>query len=255
MSALWKLKGSPAYVGRKPASPAVIALVSVLWLSCGLAQAADERMARIELAWNSGNTLAIQQDFSRTAPLSQAELAHKAEQGGTLNIAKVIRVAPTVYAVRVVIGGQQETWLFAECENSRQWCYWDTRPSKTLGSAARGQGLDIATTAIGMAAFDAVEANPLGLAILPIKIGMLAGTHNMSWDDCIQWRTAEDMLGFGPAVANILTLAGGTFPLGMLAMIVTASIRYEPALKAAMLECAEFALEDRPVKQAILDLN
>jgi hypothetical protein len=60
------------------------------------------------------------------------------------------------------------------------------------------------------------------------------------------------MFGFGPGVANLVTLAGAPFALGMVAMIATASYRYQPALKAAMFECAEFALEGQSDEQAIL---
>jgi len=210
---------------------------------------ADHRIQAIEAAWNRGDTIGVQAGWTReidaNAIGAQAQLAATAEHGGLLTVLVSDRVAPKIYAADVTLDKSREIWLWIECEKSHEWCYWGRRRSARGGSAESGQGLDVATTAMGVGLLGASEINPLGLAVLPMKLMLTLRTHTQAYSECIAWRSSLDSVGAGAGVANMVTLAAAiTNPaVSIGVMFATAYARYDYAKEDAIYECAEFALE------------
>lgn len=225
----------------------VALLLALLWTT--LAAAADPRIMAVENAWNRADTLAVQANWSRKPDPNvigaQARLAQTAEAGGLLTVYSAIRVAPRVVAADVTLDDSREIWLWIECQGSRQWCYWGRRKVGMVGAADKGQGLDIATTAVGIGMMGATEANPLGLGVLPLKVLLTTKTRSMTFSDCVSWRGGLDVMGYAPGAANIATLAVGNPALSIAVLFITAITRSNYAYDTAMYECAAYALQSR----------
>jgi hypothetical protein len=220
-----------------------VALV-VLALLTGAARADDWRIAQVAEAWNTGDSLAVQLHLLDDG--SRARIGLAAEQGGELKIMDSLEVVPGLYAASIDLNGRPEIWLFAECKapNEKFWCGWGRREPFIVGGAELGQGLDIATSAAGVGLLGAVEMNPLGLAILPLKGIATAWTRRQDYAECVAWRKNLDSLGFGAGVANIITLTAGIAnPLISLALFFIGTYsRNDAATEAAVYECAELQL-------------
>lgn len=228
---------------RRGVRGAAIPLLASLWSTLA---AAEPRIEAVERAWNRGDTLAVQSDWSRKpAPEvigAQARLAQAAEGGGLLTVHASREVAPRVVAADVTLDDAREIWLWIECEGSRQWCYWGRRQIGKMGAADKGQALDIATTTVGVGLLGAAEANPLGLGVLPAKALLTARTRSMAFADCVSWRGGLDVMGHAPGAANVTTLAAGNPALSIAVFLITAFARNPYAYDAAMYECAAYAL-------------
>lgn len=219
-------------------------ILAVSLLLSTATNAADNQMSKVESAWNSGDVMAVQQNFNRDAVGSQARFAHYAEQGGVLTIINSRTVAPKTLAAIVQLEDKREVWLFIECRGSSKWCHWDRRSTSIVGGAESGQGLDLATTAVAIEGMGFVEANPLGLGVIvPTKIGLTYGTHFMEYEDCMSWRAGLDSVGFGAGAANIATMLGGHPAAALAVLAATSFMRYDPAAETAQFECAEYALD------------
>lgn len=220
-------------------------LLAVLWTT--LAAAAEPRIMAVEHAWNRHDTLAVQSNWSRKPDPdvmgAQARLAQAAEAGGLLTVYAARRVAPRIVAADVTLDDSREIWLWIECEGSRLWCYWGRKEVAKLGAADQGQGLDIATTAVGVGMMGATEANPLGLGVLPVKALLTARTRTMAFSDCVSWRGGLDVMGYAPGAANVATLAAGNPVLSVAVFFATAIARSNYAYDTAAYECAAYSLQ------------
>lgn len=111
-------------------------------------------------------------------------------------------------------------------------------------TATAGQIADAGTTAIGLA-LGAAEANPLGLALLPIKYGAMRYADGITDPhDREEAHRALSATGWGPAVNNVCVIAvlasGGTaagcLVLGLVAGVAdwqrTAALRDRAAFDA-----------------------
>ena len=103
--------------------------------------------------------------------------------------------------------------------------------------AVAGQVADVATTAIGLAAGFS-EANPLGAAILPIKVAVHYASKDMDLRNCVETRTAMGAIGWGAAAANIAVLAGAG-PAGLILGIIVSVAVESTVRKDAPLRCQE----------------
>lgn len=233
---------APELGGRTMRSAAT--LLAMLWAT--LAAAAEPRILAVENAWNRADTLAVQANWSRRLDPgvieAQARLAQAAEAGGLLTVYAARRVAPRVVAADVTLDDSREIWLWVECEDSRQWCYWGRRKVVRVGAAEQGQGLDIATTAVGVGMMGATEANPLGLGMLPLKVMLTRRTRSMAFSDCVSWRGGLDVMGHAPGAANVATLAAANPGLSIAVFLITAIARSSYAYDTAMYECAAYTL-------------
>jgi hypothetical protein len=206
---------------------------------------ADPRIDHVQAAWNRGDIYAVQENFAGAGIASQARLAHAAEQGGTLTLGPVVKLADRFYGVLAMHNGLAETWVFVECEDSTVWCGWGSRPAAgIMGGAETGQGLDLATTAVGVGFMGATELNPLGWALFPIKMGITAWSRTADYHECVSWRSSLDSFGMGAGVANIAALiAGIANPVIPVVVALAGTLwRYEDATETAYFECAGFAL-------------
>lgn len=101
-------------------------------------------------------------------------------------------------------------------------CAEDAKADEPLNHAITGQLADVGTTAIGLAAGFA-EANPLGVALLPLKAGIVyvANQTEDPVERCEQLRTIGNA-GYAPAVANLVTIAtGATLPVSIVVLLAT----------------------------------
>lgn len=93
--------------------------------------------------------------------------------------------------------------------------------------ALTGVAADLGTTALGLS-LGAAEANPLGLALVPLKfiaiahIDQIADQHARR-EQLAQFTGAQ----FGAAAANICTLAAGTPAVGALCFVAAAAYGYQ----------------------------
>jgi hypothetical protein len=222
----------------KKVSASFFVFVFTMLVYAGLTHAADIR--QVQEAWNRGDSLGVQKGFSRApeAALSQAQAGYLAEQGGKID--RVVFLRTGVYGARL----GDKTLIFGECEDKNsEWCYFGSRVAGTLGGAEYGQLADIGTTAIGLAQSGATEANPLGLAVLPIKLGARYLSRNMEWQECTGWRASFDISGLGAGLANASTLLLGTgLPISLVVMGITSFARWDSAVEQAMFECASYKL-------------
>lgn len=215
-----------------------IAVIMLLWSAFAVA---DSRIAAIEQAWNKADHVALQAGFDDV--YHQVRFAYYSENGGVLTVINSGRVAYKTFAAVVQVEDRKEVWVFLECENSHKWCYWDHRPVAIIGGAALGQSFDLSTTAVAVG-MGFTEANPIGLGIIPAKIGLTVGSHYLQYDKCMGLRTGLDVLGYGAGMANIATMLGAA-PVGAAsALAVTVWYRYSSAVEDARFECAEYALAD-----------
>jgi hypothetical protein len=94
------------------------------------------------------------------------------------------------------------------------------------------QGADAATTAIGIYGYGATEANPLlgfvehpaGMAAFAaLKIGLPLRVHRLPPEECTPTVALMTGLGFGPAAANLATIAGSSaaLPIGIAVGLAT----------------------------------
>lgn len=226
----------------------VFACLLVVW---GYANA-DDRINRIQLAWNAGDTVATQQDFNREEYDDMIRLAQLAEKGGTLVILdkKLVMEQPelgNVYAVRAEVNGERQVWLLQDCGmDTTRWCYFSARPEPgEIGGMEAGQAADIGTTAVALTAIEGLaEGNPLGLGGAGlIKTFAIMGSRHAEFQQCLVWRTSYDATGWGAGAANVLTMIGAPFPLSLAVMAATTFARFEEARVTAWFECAKFALD------------
>jgi len=203
-------------------------------LLCGVAHA-DSRVDYITDAWNRGDSLAVQHHIH--GDYAKATIGHEAEQGGTLKVLQH-RFTGNGYEVVYLRNGKREVWTFTECQGelSTYFCDWQVNNKTLFGSAEKAQAFDVATSGLGMA-LGFAELNPLGVAILPAKIGLLA--YSKDSPNCVTWRTWLDSMGIGAGVANLITIAAGianpAIPIGIFA--ASTAIRYDSANKQAIKDC------------------
>jgi hypothetical protein len=96
------------------------------------------------------------------------------------------------------------------------------------GHAARtGLAADLGTTALGLS-MGAAEANPLGLAIVPLKFMAIAHIDQIA-DQHVRREQLAQFTGaqFGAAAANICTLAAGNPAVGAVCFAVAAAYGYQ----------------------------
>lgn len=219
--------------------------LAMLW-PCLAAAEGEPRIMAVETAWNHGDTLAVQANWSRKLDPdvigAQARLAQAAEAGGLLTVHAAKQVAPRIVAADVTLDDTHEIWLWVECEASREWCHWGRRKFAKPGAAERGQGLDAATTLVGVG-MGAAEANPLGLGILPVKALVTARSHRMTFQKCVSWRGGLDVMGYAPGAANLATLTFANPALSIAVFLAVAATRSNYAYETAVYECAGHLLQ------------
>ena len=219
-----------------------VAGVSVGLLMTGTAKA-DERLDRILMAYYAGDIPATQQDFNRDKPREMAEMAMVAEQSKTLHILVVKEVMPKLMAAKVERNGTDEIWMFEECKDNKQFCGFYHKEYARFGGMEYGQAADIASTVIGLG-MGLAEGNPMGLVGAGlIKGGFLINNRIADYQTCVDQRAGLDMAGFGPAAANLLTMAGAPFGVSLAAIPLVMYMRYDKAIEGATFECAGFALD------------
>ena len=103
--------------------------------------------------------------------------------------------------------------------------------------AASGQLADVGSTAVALSV-GFQEGNPLGLAILPLKLIAYNSADKGSLGDCITNRQALATTGWGAAVANMATVAG-LFPFSLIVGVVAGIGVYSHSRDDAVLECAK----------------
>lgn len=225
---------------------------ALLLAACAFSALADERVDRIEQAWNSGDQAATQKDFAPGAFRSAAELGALVE--GSLKVSKVARLNDRgALGVGVEVNGVPEVWVIEECaDDPSRFCYFGQRPANNdiIQSAELGQAADIGTTTIAIAGMGAAEANPLGLAfILPMKIGFLYSSRTLPFNECVSLRTSLDSFGLAGGVANGVAMAAvaGAAPITLGASIGIAAavawMRWDSALESAVFDCAGYSLD------------
>ena len=92
----------------------------------------------------------------------------------------------------------------------------------TLDQAEVGQTMDVATTAVGIAEFGMVEANPMGYVALPLKVLVNEQAELLVQEECNNVKRALSTAGWGAASANITTIAAGAFTVGSVAVGILA---------------------------------
>lgn len=110
-----------------------------------------------------------------------------------------------------------------------QWIELSRKPKRGLDAAEAGQIADVATSIAGVAAFDAVELNPFGVALLPLKY--VANDYAEHSGQCRQWKPVLSGFGWAASAANIATIAGaglGAVPVGLAAGF--AAYQYLPGI-------------------------
>jgi hypothetical protein len=98
----------------------------------------------------------------------------------------------------------------------------------SAGSVAlTGVAADLGTTALGLS-LGAAEANPLGLAIVPLKFIAMAHIDQIN-DQHARREQLAQFTGaqFGAAAANVCTLAAGNPAIGALCFAVAAAYGYQ----------------------------
>lgn len=199
---------------------------------------ADERVDDLIDSWNRGDSLAVQHHIH--GDYARATIGHAAEQGGTIKVLQH-RFTGNGYQIELLVDSKREAWILTECagELSTYFCSWQRSAGGRFGAAERGQAFDVATTGIGLAA-GFTEMNPIGLATLPIKGGLLYYANSLPYDECVTWRTWLDSLGVGAGAANLITLIAGIAnpAIPVLVMAGGALIRSEYAAETAGAECA-----------------
>lgn len=197
---------------------------------------ADERVDDIVAGWNRGDSIAIQRHFYHD--IDQAMMGSAAEQGGELRLMQH-RWTGNGFELVLAVDGRRERWVLTECqgEASTYFCEW-RRSGTGVSRAAKSQALDVATTAAGLG-LGFAEMNPLGLAVLPLKVGALAHAGTLPREDCVTWRTWLDALGIGAGVANLVTIIAGVaspaIPVAIMAG--AAAWRLDGAKAAAEEDC------------------
>lgn len=129
------------------------------------------------------------------------------------------------------------------------WLYEDRKligmaPFPQLGQAAKGQIADVVTTTVGVGALGLVEANPLGLGVLPAKAGMYYWSKNTDWDTCSSLQKWMGNLGWGAAAANVVTILGAPV-VGAVAMFVGAAVAAD-SNEDSKYVCAAYKLREEP---------
>ena len=214
-------------------------IVLVFALAAMMAMA-DDRLDKIQTAWNAGDSLAVQHDFQGVR--EQAEIGHLAEQGGKVSNFK--ELMPGLFAAKVSAPGGDVIMLAEVCPQSTQLCYFGYKKSTTFGGMEYGQAADVATTLYAMNVLGLSEGNPIGLVGAGIiKASFLIGNRYADYQTCVDQRTGFDMAGFGASASNIATMVGVPFPGNIAVLGLAMYARHESALEGAIFECAEFALE------------
>jgi len=81
-----------------------------------------------------------------------------------------------------------------------------------------GTGLDIVTSLIGVSQ-GYVETNPLGLAIIPLKLYANEYAETLSQPDCLVWKKGLGVVGYAGAAANICVMSGVSAGCAVPAMV------------------------------------
>ena len=157
-------------------------------------------------------------------------------------VVKWVWLNDTTYAEEIagVVGDQDvhEIWLY----ENRKLIGVAPFPHQA-GQAVKGQTADVATTAIGVGALGLVEANPLGLGVLPAKAGMYYWSKNTDWDTCSSLQKWMGNLGWGAAAANIVTMLGAPV-VGAIAMFAGAAAIAD-ANEDSKYVCAAYKLREQ----------
>ncbi len=217
----------------------IVAVIAAVMATFALA---DERVDDLIDAWNRGDSLAVQHHIH--GDYTQASIGHAAEQGGRLRVLQH-RFTGNGYEIELLVDDKPETWLLTECtgELSTYFCDWRRSGSRQnsfagFGGAERGQAFDVATSGLGLG-LGFTEANPLGLAILPLKAGAIHYANQQPHAECVTWRTWLDSLGIGAGVANLITIAAGVAPaVSVAALVAVTAWRYNGAHDTAQTDCA-----------------
>ncbi len=88
--------------------------------------------------------------------------------------------------------------------------WWREWPRTRFDAAETCQALDVATTAVGLAVGFA-EGNPLGVAVLPLKLALNEYAETLPTAQCNELKTVLAAAGCGAAGANIATISAGEF--------------------------------------------
>lgn len=118
---------------------------------------------------------------------------------------------------------------------------WVTTPpdvyKTSMDLASKGQLADVGTTAVGLSA-GLREANPLGVALLPLKYALHANSKTLGLHDCIKSRTSMGSVGWGAAAANVGTILG-LGPAGILVGLIAGVGASDSVKSDAAVECAK----------------
>ena len=101
-----------------------------------------------------------------------------------------------VYFVGLIDGG--ELW------------WWREYPRSRFDAAEVCQGADVVTSLLA-AGIGAAESNPLGVAVLPVKLALNEYAESLPTHQCNHLKTTLAAVGCGAAGANVVTLATGAF--------------------------------------------
>ena len=141
------------------------------------------------------------------------------------------------YRTNVTVAGEQkESHGVMELTPDGGYTYRSINPA-SYDLAIAGQLADVGTTAIGLANGFA-EANPLGIAILPLKYGLHKYTETLPLAECVEARTGMGVIGWGAAAMNMATLAGVALSGGLVVGIVAGWLAVEPTRQDAPVRCA-----------------
>lgn len=103
---------------------------------------------------------------------------------------------------------------FISTASSAEW-----NPNKqAIATTTKAQAFDVATTILGISTETVVEANPIGLAVLPLKLVSTYGVNPLlPGNEQIDLSKRISVLSYGAGISNIGTIAGLSFaaPIGV----------------------------------------
>ena len=158
----------------------------------------------------------------------EAILLHLAANDPTLELCQV-RIESGFAVMQDCDNYKKVYTMIAMTDGSYQWNEdgWDYRTLSRFSSAELGQAADVATTVYAIAELGAVEANPIGLAILPVKVGVHYYAETLEQDECAEAKRFWGSAGWGAAAANTaVVVAGVSNPATLAAGVVAAVIAY-----------------------------
>lgn len=140
------------------------------------------------------------------------------------------------YRTNVTVDGvQQDSYGVIELTPDGGYTYRGINPA-SYDLAVAGQLADVGTTAVGLANGFA-EANPLGIAILPLKYGLHKYSQSLNLAECVDVRTGMGVFGWGAAGMNIATLASAAIPAALVVGVMIGWLAYEPTMQDAPVRC------------------